>query len=166
MKLNRCPICHSHLDILALAKDEVTSELLGKLAKLDTLSGTSLMSYLSLFSPAKSSLSADRALRLINEVETLGSGDWQRLAKAMATTVYNIQNKRRDEYANNKAIKPMKNHNYLKQVFDDIPAISDSEQKVVALSPQANISPITTPQPVMIGKTLTAIGVLEQMKNE
>ncbi|MBS9780904.1 MAG: hypothetical protein KGV56_00240 [Gammaproteobacteria bacterium] len=159
MKLNRCPICHSLFDVMTLAQDEATQELLVRLAKFDTQTGTALLSYLSLFCPPKSQLSADRSLTLINELETLEDGNWQRLGLAMATVSAVMQDKKRG----GKPVSQFKNHNYLKKVLAEM-----DTQPPVALppQPQANISPIAIPQPMIAGKTLTAIGVLEQMKNE
>ncbi len=160
MKLNRCPICHSLFDVMALAQDEATQEVMVRLAKLDTLTGTALLSYLSLFCPAKSQLSADRSLTLMNELEALENGNWQRLGLAMATVSTVMQDKKRG----GKPVSQFKNHNYLKKVLAEM----DTQPPVALPSalPQTNISPIPMPQPMIAGKTLTAIGVLEQMKNE
>ncbi len=116
MKLNRCPICHSLFDVMTLAQDEATQEIMVKLAKLDTQAGTALLSYLSLFCPPKSQLSADRSLTLINELETLENGNWQRLGLAMATVSAVMQDKKRE----GKPVSQFKNHNYLKKVLAEM----------------------------------------------
>ncbi len=134
MKLNRCPICRCNIDIFALAKDEATSQLLAKLAKIDTLSGTSLMDYLTLFAPAKTALTANKALRLVTEVEALSGGDWGRLAVAMATTV-DIQ---RAKQQRGETVKPFTTHNYLKKVFEQMP---NEEPQRTALAPLGGALP-------------------------
>ncbi|PID65959.1 MAG: hypothetical protein CR977_00120 [Gammaproteobacteria bacterium] len=114
MRLNRCPICHSPVDIFALAKDDATSKLLGKLAGLDTLTGNALLDYLGLFTPAKTALATDRALRLIEEIECLAGGDWLRVAAAMVATVDNM----RQQTQSGKPVKQFKSHAYLQKVFE------------------------------------------------
>ena len=62
MKLGRCPICHSHIQLEALIQDDAGSELLGLLAGLGRPLARPLVQYLGLFRPAKSDLSNARAL--------------------------------------------------------------------------------------------------------
>lgn len=84
MKFNRCPICHSCFDVMALAQDEATQQVLARLAKFDTLTGVALLGYLGLFCPAKSQLSAGRTLTLLNELEQIAGDNWHRLAVALS----------------------------------------------------------------------------------
>ncbi len=152
MKLNRCPICHSLFDVMALAQDEATKELLVKLAKFDTLTGVAVMGYLSLFCPAKSQLTASRSLTLINEIEVLSGGDWQRLAVALEAVTQTMWSKKR----NGDAVSQFKNHNYLKKVFAEAPS-DESLTGPIAGSPAMHRAK---------SKTRGAIELLETLKHE
>ncbi len=151
MKLNRCPICHSPVDIFALAKDEATSKLLGKLAGLDTLTGNALLDYLGLFTPAKTALATDRALRLIEEIECLAAGDWLRVAAAMVATVDNM----RQQTQSGKPVKQFKSHAYLQKVFEQT---QSGEALIPALSVSASAGKKS--------KTRGAIETLEELKDD
>jgi len=110
MKLGRCPICHSHIQLEALIQDDAGSELLGLLSTLGRPLARPLVQYLGLFRPAKSDLSNARALRLAQE--TLELADRDSLVVGLQDTVRSLHEKRhRGE------TKPLKNHNYLKQVL-------------------------------------------------
>ncbi len=117
MKLNRCPICRCNVDIFALAEDEASSQLLAKLAPLDTLSGAALTGYLTLFSPAKTALTSSKALRLVCEVEALAQGNWPRIALAMASTVDTMRAKQQ----RGEEVSVFNSHVYLKKVLKQIP---------------------------------------------
>ena len=111
MKLCRCPICHAHITLEAIAQDDAARELLGILAGLDGELGRALIQYLGLFRPPARDLSHDRALRLTREVLAL-SADAQRLAHAMRETLLALRSKG--------AGKPLGNHNYLAKVLDSV----------------------------------------------
>lgn len=110
MKLGRCPICHSHIQLEALIQDDAGSELLGLLSGLGRPLARPLVQYLGLFRPAKSDLSNARALRLAQE--TLELADRDSLVAALQDTIRSIHDKR-----TRGQVQPMKNHNYLKQVL-------------------------------------------------
>lgn len=110
MKLGRCPICHSHIQLEALIQDDAGSELLGLLSGLGRPLARPLVQYLGLFRPAKSDLSNARALRLAQE--TLELADRDSLVAALQDTIRSIHDKR-----TRGKVQPLKNHNYLKQVL-------------------------------------------------
>lgn len=110
MKLGRCPVCHSHIQLEALIQDDAGSELLGVLAGLGRPLARPLVQYLGLFRPAKSDLNNARALKLAQE--TLAIADRDSLAVALNDTVRSIHEKRQRGQ-----VQPLKNHNYLKQVL-------------------------------------------------
>lgn len=110
MKLGRCPVCHSHIQLEALIQDDAGSELLGLLSGLGRPLARPLVQYLGLFRPAKSDLSNARALKLAQE--TLAIADRDSLVAALNDTVRSLHEKRQQGQA-----KPLKNHNYLKQVL-------------------------------------------------
>ncbi|WP_328184658.1 hypothetical protein [Marinobacter sp. OP 3.4] len=110
MKLGRCPICHSHIQLEALIQDDAGSELLGVLSGLGRPLARPLVQYLGLFRPAKSDLSNARALKLAQE--TLALADRDSLTAALQDTIRSLHEKRQRGET-----KPLKNHNYLKQVL-------------------------------------------------
>ncbi|NWO06346.1 MAG: hypothetical protein HLX50_11805 [Alteromonadaceae bacterium] len=113
MKLGRCPICHSHIQLEALIQDDAGSELLRLLATLGRPLARPLVQYLGLFRPAKSDLSNARALKLAQE--TLELADRDSLVAGLQDTVRSLHEKRhRGE------TKPLRNHNYLKQVLASV----------------------------------------------
>src|SRR5690554_4225061 len=113
MKLGRCPVCHSHIQLEALIQDDAGSELLGVLAGLGRPLARPLVQYLGLFRPEKSDLSNARALKLAQE--TLAIADRDSLIAGLQETVRSIHEKRqRGDH------KGMKNHNYLKQVLASV----------------------------------------------
>ena len=112
MKLGRCPVCHAHIQLEAVAQDEAARELLALLAGAPGDLSRALVAYLGLFRAAKRDLSHDRAVRLAREVLALCT-DSVRLATALAGTVESIRAK---------GGGPLKNHNYLARVLDSTPA--------------------------------------------
>jgi hypothetical protein len=106
-----CPLCHGQFSIEALTQDEAARELLGMRATMLP----SLLPYLTLFRSEKRALSFDRALKLAKEVMELDA-DPARLEAALSSTVESLRQKREIG-----AGKPMKNHNYLKQVLASTP---------------------------------------------
>ena len=115
MKLNRCPVCHNHLNLEAIAQDEAGKELMAIIAKLSPATATSCLSYLGLFRPFKSDLNNGRALRLLTDVLSLSTNQTA-LCQALDQTVNQIQQSR----AQNSDVKPLANHNYLKKVLTSI----------------------------------------------
>ncbi|HDR1038283.1 TPA: hypothetical protein RVS77_000038 [Pasteurella multocida] len=113
MKLCRCPVCHSDINLDQLLEDDAGRELLTILTQLKYGVARPLVSYIALFRPAKSALNNARAVKLINDV--LGMFPQSHLlAHCLSETVNAVQNKRR-EYKNS---APLVNHNYLKQVYE------------------------------------------------
>ena len=159
MRLTRCPICHGRISLEALVQDEAGRELLALVARLDTQTGAALVSYLGLFRSASRDLANERALKLARETLALvgrdaggraasgtkadacmdaggraASGtkaevaapDTARLAIALSETVEALRGKPR---------QPLKNHNYLKKVFESVqarPVIASTEHSVAA----------------------------------
>ena len=110
MNLTRCPVCHSHITLEAIVQDEAGRELLGLLASLEGDLSRALVTYLGLFRPEKRDLSNDRALRLAQEVIGL-TEHRTKLAAALSQTVETLRSK---------GSAPLKNHNYLKRVIENI----------------------------------------------
>ncbi len=96
MQLARCPVCHSRIGLEALVQDEAGRELLALLSSLDTLTGSTLVSYLGLFRAATRDLANERALRLAKEA--LALSDATRLSIALSKTVETLRDKQRDLY--------------------------------------------------------------------
>lgn len=115
MRIGRCPTCHHHLDLEALAQDESARDLLALVARTPHTVMVPLLTYLGLFRPAKQDLRNDRALRLAEEVLELTS-DQHLLGAALRDTVEQIHKKRQGGGDN----QPLKNHNYLRQVLKSI----------------------------------------------
>jgi hypothetical protein len=115
MKLNRCPVCHNHLNLEAIAQDEAGKELMALIAKLSPATATSCLSYIGLFRPAKSDLNNGRALRLLTDVLSLTSNQ-SALCQALDQTTTQLQQSR----AQNSDAKPLGNNNYLKKVLTSI----------------------------------------------
>jgi hypothetical protein len=95
-----------------MVQDEAGRELMVTLAKLNSKTGSSVLQYVGLFRPAKSDLNNGRALKLLTEVLNL-TANLQLLAAGCDATVRNIHAKRQ----NGETVKPLTNHNYLKQVL-------------------------------------------------
>ena len=108
MKLGRCPTCHGHLDLVSMMEDDAGRELLALISRLPPKLTRALLTYLTLFRPGTRDLALSRTLTLAEEALAL-TRDQDTLAVAMAETVESIRSKG--------AGKPMKNHNYLKQVL-------------------------------------------------
>lgn len=108
MKLGRCPTCHGHLDLVAMMEDDAERELLALISKLPPKITRALLPYLTLFRAPTRDLALSRTLTLAQEALAL-TRDQDTLAAAMLETVESIRNKG--------SSKPLKNHNYLKQVL-------------------------------------------------
>ena len=141
MNLGRCPVCHSHIQLEAIVQDEAASKLLGILTGMDAELSRPLVAYLGLFRPPKRDLANDRALKLCQEVIELTS-DNQRLAAALAQTVEQIRAK---------GGGPLKNHNYLKRVLENI----DTAQTM----------PVSNPRQAGMSKTEQALMNIENVKS-
>jgi hypothetical protein len=95
-----------------MVQDEAGRELMATLAKLNSKIASSVLQYIGLFRPAKSDLNNGRALKLLTETLEL-TPNLQLLAAGCDATVRNIHNKRQQ----GETVKPLTNHNYLKQVL-------------------------------------------------
>ena len=84
------------------------------MASLGKFTGQALVSYLALFRPAKQDLSTVRAVKLARETLEL-TVNHRALAAAMEQTANTIMAKRNLQ---NGEMKPLTNHNYLKQVLE------------------------------------------------
>ncbi|MFV0448654.1 MAG: hypothetical protein ACK5MF_09355 [Vibrio sp.] len=115
MKLTRCPVCHSNIHLDALIQDQAGRDLLGDVAALPDFIARPLLNYIGLFRPLKSDLSNGRALRLMREVTDEYKAD-HLLASALIETV----NKLREKRIQFQDVKPLANHNYLKQVYKSL----------------------------------------------
>jgi hypothetical protein len=136
MKLGRCPVCHSHIQLDALIQDEAGRQLLGLMSKLGYQLAPALVSYLGLFRPTKQDLSNGRALNLAQETLALTSNQ-PLLAEALRETVQSIHNKRHQGEN-----KPLANHNYLKRVMEakaQVPVANRSPS--IELKQQHQLSP-------------------------
>lgn len=125
MKLTRCPCCHGHIHLDALIQDAGAKLLMNTISKLNFRMTCSVISYIALWRPEKSDLNNERAARLINEVLQLHSNQ-DILIAALDQTTISIRNNR--DYGK---AKPLKNHNYLKEV---ISTISTKEKTAVVNS--------------------------------
>ncbi|WP_321532288.1 hypothetical protein [uncultured Desulfuromonas sp.] len=123
----RCPVCHSQNSLEAYVSDEAGLELLVTLAETGPLFKP-LVHYLGLFRSPTRALKNTRSLALVKEVLEL-EADPHQLAVAMHQTVEAIHNKRQagDD-------RPLKNHNYLKQVL-----------ATVAITPPSTSQPVADP---------------------
>jgi len=116
MKLGRCPTCHAAVHVDAMVQDEAGRELMATLAKLNSKTGSSVLQYVGLFRPAKSDLNNGRALKLLTEALEL-TPNLQLLSAGCDATVRNIHGKRSSSQGTGETVKPLTNHNYLKQVL-------------------------------------------------
>lgn len=132
MKLCRCPICHSDLTLEALIEDESGQELLRLILSMSHDCGRHAVDYLGLFKPAKSALSNNRALKILQSLLELYPCS-NLLAHALAETVESVRRNRRE----GGRIEPLANHNYLKKVYESCKpqfAVVRSQGKKVELS--------------------------------
>ena len=68
MKLCRCPVCHSDINLDQLLEDDAGRELLRIITELKYGVARPLVSYIALFRPEKSALSNTRAVKLMRDV--------------------------------------------------------------------------------------------------
>lgn len=126
MQLGRCPVCHSRISLEQVCQDDAGRELLALLARLDSATGSALVSYLGLFRSASRDLANDRALKLAQEALALESTQW--LTPALQETTEAIKAKRQAG-----EVKALANHNYLRSVLNSViargigqPAVANS----------------------------------------
>jgi hypothetical protein len=150
MKLNRCPVCHGHIHLDAMAQDECQAELVAILQRLSASEGAALTSYLGLFRSANRDLAHDRALKLTKEILELETLQW--LLPALQETVESLRAKRSTEGA-----EPLKNHKYLVKVLASV-----ISRGVNAQPAQQSIQT----QPTRPSKTMGALADLEALKHE
>ncbi len=103
MKMNRCPVCHSHITLEALCQDEAGRELLALLSGLDSQWSRPLVQYLGLFRAPGRDLSNERALRLARGATAL-CADSVRLGAALGEATDALRAKGLGA--------PLNNHNY------------------------------------------------------
>jgi len=116
MKLGRCPTCHAAIHADAMVQDEAGRDLMATLAKLNSKVGSSVLQYVGLFRPAKSDLNNGRALKLLSETLEL-TANLPLLAAGCEATLKNMHTKRNASQITGETVKPLTNHNYLKQVL-------------------------------------------------
>jgi hypothetical protein len=114
MQLMRCPHCHARIDLHSCVEDEATRELLALVARTPRPLAAVLLQYLTLFRAANRDLTNSRALALAEGALALTS-DQYLLAGAMRDTVETMQARRGSGES-----RPLKNHNYLKQVLGSV----------------------------------------------
>lgn len=134
MKLCRCPICHSDLTLEALIEDESGQELLRLILSMSHDCGRHAVDYLGLFKPAKSALSNNRALKILQSLLELYPCS-NLLAHSLAETVESVRKNRRE----GGRVEPLVNHNYLKKVYESNKpqfAVVRSQGKKAELSSQ------------------------------
>ena len=153
MKLGRCPICHSQIQLEALVQDEAGRQLMASLVPLAPDHGSAVVSYIGLFRAHNRDLANDRALRLIREVLELGGAE---IAPALAEVVEAMRGKAQ---LNPTTWKPLSNHNYLKRVIEGMPLQQNSP---VAQQPGQIVQ-----QPARLNsKTAGGLMALEELKGD
>ncbi|MFH1027798.1 MAG: hypothetical protein V1791_07340 [Pseudomonadota bacterium] len=105
-----CTSCHTIMHLESALEEAAGREFTAFISGLGEVTRP-LVAYLGLFRPPTRALAYERMLRMASEVLELSS-DNQLLARALSDTVEAIRIKR-DEGD----IRPLKNHNYLKQVL-------------------------------------------------
>jgi len=150
MKLGRCPICHSQIQLEALVQDEAGRQLLAALLPLSPEHGAALVSYIGLFRAHNRDLANDRALRLMKETLALGGAE---ITPALAEVVEAMRNKAAESPA---AWKPLTQHNYLKRVIESLAARPAPAPQVSQPGQDAKLKPTS--------KTAAGMLALEQMK--
>ena len=148
----KCPSCFAEFDILAALNNAAGSQLLQKLAALDASLSRPLYVYLTLFRSPKRALSYEKALRLAEEVLALSTNQVQ-LADALQKVVDALREK---QLAG--GFKPLKNHNYLKRVIEDVPA------PVTALAHAQQPQQQSQQRRIFTSKTAQAMMDLEALK--
>lgn len=108
-----CPCCHAKYSLDTALEGEAAGELQVLLAGAGPLARP-LVAYLGMFRSKSRALSFDRACRLAGEVTAL-CNDPARLTAALVETVEALRGKR-----DRGDVRPLKNHNYLKQVLESV----------------------------------------------
>lgn len=112
LKFDRCPHCKSEITATDIAKAEVQRQFMHTVGKLEPATYLAISKYIGLFRPEKRGLADERALKLVQETLEL-CANYKQLAAACEQTFDQIMAKRRTD----NQFKPLKNHNYLKQVI-------------------------------------------------
>ncbi|MFH1027696.1 MAG: hypothetical protein V1791_06815 [Pseudomonadota bacterium] len=152
-----CTSCHTIMHLESALEEAAGREFTAFISGLGEVARP-MVAYLGLFRPPTRALAYERMLRLAREVLALSS-DNQLLARALSDTVEAIRIKR-DEGD----IRPLKNHNYLKQVLGNPKNWSEergvrSEDNLQA----SNLEPRTS-NPGPASKTAKAIGRLQKWR--
>lgn len=157
MKPLRCPICHSLLSLESLIQEDMGRALFTLVLKQkQTLQGA-LVSYLGLFRAGQRDLANDRALKLAHEVLEL-SPDADTLATALIQVVENMRQKQQAQGEN---WKPLKNHNYLKEVIKGV-----SSEYLVKVERQQPSEPAASATPRRLtSKTAQGLESLDALVN-
>ena len=98
-----------------MVQDAAGRELMATLAKLNSRVSTTVLQYVGLFRPAKSDLNNGRALKLLKETLEL-TQNRELLIAACEATIRNFHSKKHQ----GQTVKPLTNHNYLKQVLNTL----------------------------------------------
>lgn len=153
-----CPACHARYSLDLILQDEAARELLSLSGQVGR-AWPALVRYLGLFRSESRPLAWDRALRLAQEALEIPA-DPAALETALIETVDALRAK---------GGKPLKNHNYLKRVLENIPVgaapcgrpagNAEAVEIMDAVGQPHGVAP-TAPT----SKTARAIGRLEQWK--
>lgn len=122
-----CPCCFALISLEVALESASGRELMGVLSGLGP-QARPLAAYLGCFRSPSRALSWDRALKLAREVQALDA-DPRALAAALSDTVESLRAKR---VAGD--LRPLKNHNYLKQVLTSVPTLPG--ETLPALAPR------------------------------
>lgn len=140
-----CPCCGARFPLEAALNDAAGREMMTLVATLPTELSRAALTYLSLFRSSSRALAWQRALKLIREV--IGLSTPAHLVVALNSTLDSLRPRQGEP-----GWKPLKNHNYLKQVLASVEA--------------QTIAPITTPTtppvtPARLSKHAQAIAALD-----
>ena len=131
-----CPSCGAVAGAEAWERDQLARECLRAIVVLPPPVGASLLGYLSLFRPGKSSLSWKRALRLTREIARLVSsryvtGVHGQVARPCSPTIWaaamDEMSCRRDALS-----RPLGSHNYLREVAWGLAETADKQREMSA----------------------------------
>lgn len=150
MKDIRCPYCKGRFTLEQLLLDQTRTELLSLIFRLPPELFPTIMPYLGLFRSGDRDLTDDKALKLLQEVLSLYP-DATILAIAMSETIEAIRAKEQN--------KPLKNHNYLKQVIESVATRNCSV-------PMPHTGLTQRKLPAQVSKTLQGLESLYELKQE
>lgn len=109
----RCPCCHTTFTLEHALEDEALREMMAILADLPREVSRPLVAYIGLFRGKTRAMAYERQLRLMREVLALAN-DTLVVGAALSDTVEAIRAKR----TSGEDARPLRNHNYLKQVVE------------------------------------------------